>query len=82
MTYLLLFLGQGINFLIAVVNIRAASRGYIKTTMASDFLFSAVNFLLIQHIATAKDWREMLAYATGGAIGSASAILITRRWDT
>lgn len=82
MNYFLLFIGQAINFLIAVVNIRAATRGYIKLTMASDFLFSAVNFLLVQHIAKANNWGELLSYATGGAIGSATAILLTRRWDT
>lgn len=81
MIYLLLFCGQGLNFLIAVVNIRAASRGYVKFTMATDFVFSAVNFWLIQHIAQAHTGAELLAYATGGAIGSAAAIWLTRHWD-
>ena len=81
MTYLLLFFGQGLNFLIAVINIRAASRGLIKWTVASDFVFSMVNFTLINHIAKAKDIWEMLAYAAGGGVGSAIAILVTRRWD-
>lgn len=81
MTYLILFFGQGLNFLIAVINIRAASRGLIKWTVISDFVFSMVSFLLIQHIAHANNMWEVLAYATGGGVGSAIAILLTRKWD-
>ena len=81
MRYLILFGGQCINFLIAIINIRAASRGKIWITSSTDFLFSAVNFLLITKIAQARDMWEMLAYAMGGAVGSAIAIVLTRRWD-
>ena len=81
MRYLLLFAGQGLNFLIAVVNIRAASRGLITVTAISDFLFCAVNFVLIQKVASANDSTELIAYALGGACGSALAITLTRRWD-
>ena len=81
MSYLLLFLGQGLNFLLAVINIRAASKGLIKWTAASDFIISLVSFVLIQHIAKANNTMEIIAYASGGAVGSAIAILITRSWD-
>lgn len=81
MHYLLLFVGQGVNFLIAVLNIRAAARGKIAITAGTDFLFCAVNFLLIQRVATARNHWELLAYALGGACGSALAIVVTRRWD-
>lgn len=79
--YLLLFLGQGLNFLVAIVNIRAASKGKVAVTMASDFVFCAINFVLIQKVAAAQDWRELLAYAAGGSVGSACAIYLTRHWD-
>lgn len=79
--HLMLFFGQMLNFVIAVINIRAASKGYIKITMASDFVFSAVNFLLITKIAQAHNYRELLDYAIGGAIGSGLAILMTKKWD-
>lgn len=81
MRFLILFVGQGLNFLIAVVNIRAASRGYVGMTMATDFVFCAVNFTLIQRVAVAGNSGELLAYSAGGALGSALAILCTRRWD-
>lgn len=81
MRYAILFFGQGLNFIIAVVNIRAAARGLIKTTMATDFVFCVVNFLLIQKIAQAGNALELLAYASGGSLGAAAAILLTRRWD-
>jgi hypothetical protein len=81
MRYLFLFAGQGINYLIAVINIRAASRGKLWFTSSTDFLFCVVNFLLIQHIAIAGSLRDLLAYAAGGAAGSTLAILLTRRWD-
>lgn len=80
-TIALLFFGQALNFLIAIINIRAASKGYIGWTMTSDFIFSAVNFTLIGHIAKANNWIELIAYAMGGAIGSGAAILVTRKWD-
>mgnify|MGYP001586542033 CR=1 FL=1 len=81
MKYLFLFGGQGLNFLIAVFNIRAASRGKIWLTGSSDFVFCVVNFLLIQYIAVASSWLEILAYASGGMIGSMLAVRFTRRWD-
>lgn len=81
MRYLLLFCGQMLNFLIAVVNIRAASKGKLAFTMGSDFLFCAVNFILIQKVAQANNPFELFAYATGGAIGSGLAILLTKTWD-
>jgi len=81
MRYLLLFAGQSLNYLIAIINIRAASRGKLWFTSATDFLFCVVNFLLIQHIAITGSHWDMLAYASGGATGSALAILLTRRWD-
>lgn len=81
MRFLILFVGQLINFLIAVINIRAASKGKIAFTMGTDFLFCAINFLLIQKVAQAANSWELVAYATGGAIGSGLAIILTRRWD-
>jgi hypothetical protein len=81
MRYAILFFGQGLTFIIAVINIRAAARGLIKTTMATDFVFCVVNFLLIQKVATAGTAFEMLAYALGGSSGAGLAILLTRRWD-
>ena len=81
MTYLLLFCGQAVNFLIAVFNIRAASRGKIWLTGTSDFAFCIVNFLLIQKIAEASNTWEMLAYASGGMGGSMLAVKLTRKWD-
>lgn len=79
--YLLLFFGQMLNFVIAVINIRAASRGYVPTTMLTDFVFCAVNFTLIQKVAQANNRKELLAYAMGGAIGSGLAIGLTSMWD-
>jgi len=79
--YALLFFGQMLNFVIAVINIRAASKGKIAITMGSDFLFCAVNFILIQKVAQANNYQELLAYAIGGSIGSGLAILVTKRWD-
>ena len=81
MTYALLFFGQGLNFLIAVINIRAASRGLIACTVVSDVIFSLVSFILIHHIAVANTWMEMGMYAAGGGAGSALAIVLTRKWD-
>lgn len=80
MRYLWLFVGQGLNFLLAVVNIRAASHGKWLLTGLSDFVFCVVNFLLIQRIAVANDWGELLAYAMGGGVGSIVAMFLTRRW--
>ena len=77
----MLFFGQLLNFVIAVVNIRAASKGMILLTGGSDFLFCVVNILLISHIVVGRDWREVLAYATGGAVGSMIAMKLTQRWD-
>lgn len=82
MRYLLLFGGQGINFLIAVVNIRAASKGRMLLTGSTDFLFCVVNFLLIQHIAVSGAKLEVLAYATGGMVGSMLAVRLTRNMET
>ena len=81
MIYVILFFGQGLNFLIAVINIRAASRGMIKWTVITDVIFSMVSFTLIQHIATAGNLWELLAYAVGGGAGSALAIYVTSHWD-
>ena len=79
--YLLLFAGQAVNFLIAIVNIRAASRGKMLVTCSTDFVFCAVNFALITQVAKAENVWELLAYASGGAAGSAIAIKMTRAWD-
>ena len=79
--YLLLFGGQGLNFIIAVVNIRAASRGKYLVTGGTDFLFCLVSFILIQKVAIAHDFFDLLAYALGGALGSMFAIRLTKHWD-
>ena len=76
----ILFFGQGLNFLIAITNIRAASKGYILTTGISDFLFCLVNFVLIQRIASAGSGLEILAYALGGMVGSMAAVYLTKHW--
>ena len=81
MSYVRLFVGQGLNFLIAVFNIRAASKGKIWLTGVSDFAFCLVNFYLIQKIAAAGTTLEMFAYASGGMAGSMLAVKLTRRWD-
>lgn len=81
MRFVILFFGQGLNFLIAITNIRAAAKGKLWTTVGSDFLFSVVNFYLITRIAQARDGYELLAYALGGAAGSGLAIRLTRKWD-
>ena len=81
MRYAVLFFGQGLNFLIAILNIRAASKGYIKLTMATDFVFCLVSYGLIRRIADAGSTGELLAYASGGAVGSMLAIMVSRKWD-
>jgi hypothetical protein len=80
-TYLLLFLGQALNFLMIVINIRACAKSKILMAMATDFLICVLSFGLFRLIAQAHTWREMLAYALGGACGSALAIKVTRKWD-
>lgn len=82
MSYLLLFLGQALNFLLIVVNIRACSKGKILAAVLTDFAICVLGFGLIHVIASAHAPLQVLAYALGGSVGSASAILLTRRWDT
>jgi hypothetical protein len=82
MVYVLLFFGQGLNFLIAVLNIRAAAKGHLWLTGTTDFVFCVVSFTMIQHIPTVNGAGPMLAYATGGMLGSMLAVRISRRLKT
>lgn len=81
MSYLLLFLGQALNFLLIVINIRACSKGKIAIAVLTDFAICVLGFGLIHVIAAAHVPLEVLAYALGGSAGSAGAILLTRKWD-
>lgn len=81
MNYAVLFLGQALNFLLIVINIRACAKGKMLMTIVSDFVICVLGFWLIRLIATAGTWGEVMAYAAGGACGSALAITLTRRWD-
>jgi len=75
-----LFAGQGLNFLIAVVNMRAIATGRWGMTAATDFVFCLVSFLLIQRVAEAGSLLELLAYALGGTTGSLGAMWATKHW--
>lgn len=77
---LVLFAGQGVNFLIAVINMRAIAAGKWGWTAASDFVFCLVSFTLIQQVAEATNRVEMLAYALGGTVGSLAAMWMTQHW--
>jgi hypothetical protein len=80
MRYAILFFGQGVNFLIAVINMRAIASGRWAITAASDFVFCLVSYTLIQRIAHAGSTFELLAYAAGGTTGSLAAMWVTRHW--
>lgn len=76
----ILFAGQGLNFLIAVINMRAIAAGKWGWTALSDFVFCLVSFTLIRQVAEATNWVEMLAYAGGGTVGSLAAMWMTKHW--
>lgn len=80
MRYAILFFGQGLNFLIAVINMRAIASGRWAMTAVSDFVFCLVSYTLIQRIAHAGSSLELLAYAAGGTVGSLLAMYATRHW--
>lgn len=82
MTHLALFFGQAFNFLLIVINIRACAKGYIGIAVATDFVICLLGFKLIKLIGEAKTASQMAAYAAGGAVGSALAIMLTQRWDS
>jgi hypothetical protein len=79
--HLVLFFGQGLSYMLIVINVRAATKGKYAMTAGSDFLIGIVGFYLIQRIAAAGSWHEMLAYALGGSSGSVLAIWLTKHWD-
>lgn len=81
MRYLLLGAAQALNFLLIVTNIRALNRGFIAITAVTDFVICLLGFWIIRTVAEAHTVGEALAYATGGALGSVAAILLTRKWD-
>lgn len=76
-----LFLGQLVNYLICTFSIRAASKSRVWFTVGADFLLCVINFWMIRLVATADTWWQVVVYAAGGAVGSALAIRLTRRWD-
>jgi hypothetical protein len=79
--YLILCGGQALNFLLAVINIRACAKGKMMASVVSDSIFCIVNYAMIRVIAEAGNAGELAAYALGGALGSAIAIKVTRHWD-
>lgn len=81
MTYLSLFLGQALNFLLIVINIRACAKGKMWVAVTTDFTICVLGFGLIHLIASAHTPVDVAAYALGGACGSAAAIQLTRKWD-
>ncbi len=81
MRHLVLFFGQGLSYMLIVINVRAAAKSKYLMTAGTDFLIGILGYALIQRIVDAHTWHEALSYATGGACGSVLAIWITKRWD-
>lgn len=76
-----LFFGlQGTNFLLIVVNMRAAA--HLQYTMAAltDFLICLLSWTLLKKITEAQGWSAKLGYAFGGTCGSLLAMWLTRVW--
>ena len=81
-TALLLFGGQALNFFLLVINIRACARGKVLIAVGTDFLICLLGFSIFKLIAAnVAGMVEMFAYAMGGAVGSALAIWMTKKWD-
>lgn len=69
------------SYLVATINIRAATRGLILPTVITDIFLCFISFNIIRLVGEAQSQYEVLPYAAGGALGSAIAILLTRKWD-
>lgn len=76
-----MFFGQGLNYLLIVVNVRACAKGMIGMAAFTDFAICILSFTLIQRVSKAETLLDKLAYACGGTIGSVAAILLTKAWD-
>lgn len=75
-----LYLGEAVVYLAATINIRACSKGWIKSTLATDAIIAGLNFSLVVWIAQASSITEQLAYILGAVTGSATGMWLTRKW--
>lgn len=50
--------------------------------MFTDVIICVLGFTLIKMTAGAETGLEIAAYAAGGGLGSATAIKLTRGWDS
>jgi hypothetical protein len=79
---LLLFVVNGVNYLLLVLNYRAVAQGSITRTAITDGLIAAAGFTLIGHVAAAdRNILGHVAYVLGGVVGSIVALLLSRRLE-
>lgn len=81
MTFLWLGIMQMVSYLLATLNIRSAAKGKVGPTVLTDVAMGGMGFFLIKFVVEAKTVTEFVCYCLGGAIGSAVAIKLTKRWD-
>lgn len=65
-----------------VINIRMCAKGHLWIAVFTDVIICVLGFTLIKMIAGAETGLEIAAYAAGGGLGSATAIKLTRGWDS
>lgn len=74
------FLMQFLSYGLICWSIRSVARGWMWNIVASDLLIAALSFEIISAVAEAKKDRTVrLAYMAGGAAGSVTSVLLTKK---
>ena len=69
-----------ISYFMLTVDIRAVALAQVAVSFATNLVIALLAYTMVKKIGEAKTWAERWAFAVGGALGTVSAILLTKVW--